>query len=350
MMDSVDAPEMPLATLGRGGPIVSKFALGTMTFGAETDEDTAHRQLDMFTSRGVSFIDTADVYSAGVSEEMIGRWLQKRGHHDDLILATKSRFAPPKGSHGGGGRRAITTSVEASLRRLQIDAIDLYFIHGSDKDTPVEETLRTLGDLVSAGKVHHIAWSNVSAWQLQRVLCTAEANGLPRPVALQPQYSLLDRGIETEVLPCCLEEGVSLTPWSPLGGGWLTGKYTAKGRPTGATRLGEDPNRGVEAYDLRNTQRTYAVLDVVKEIAKAHDRPMSHVALAWLSARPGVSSILLGARTVAQLQDNMAAVDLVLSPDEMDRLSTVSSIGTLPYPYNFLRDWCGLNIWTDLKT
>lgn len=349
MMEDVDAAEMPHATLGHSGPIVSKFALGTMTFGAETDEDTSHKQLDLFTSRGGTFIDTADVYSAGVSEEIIGRWLQKRGRHDDLILATKSRFAPPKGSHGGG-RRAITTAVNASLKRLRIDAIDLYFIHGWDKDTEIEETLHTLGDLVSAGKIHHIAWSNVSAWQLQRILCMAEANGLPRPVAVQPQYNLLDRGIETEVLPCCLEEGVSLTPWSPLGGGWLTGKYTAKRRPTGATRLGEDPNRGVEAYDLRNTQRTYAVLDVVEEIAQTHNRPMSHVALAWLSARPGVSSILLGARTVAQLQDNIAAVDLVLSPDEMDRLLTVSSIGALPYPYNFLRDWCGLNIWTDLKT
>jgi len=345
----LEAVDMPLRTLGRGGPVVSKFALGTMTFGAETDEDTAHEQLDLFTSLGGSFIDTADVYSAGVSEEIIGRWLQKRGRHDDLILATKCRFAPPKGSHGGA-RRAITISVEASLRRLKIDAIDLYLIHGWDKDTEIAETLHTLGDLVSAGKIHHIAWSNVSAWQLQRILCTAEANGLPRPVALQPQYNLLERGIETEVLPCCLDEGVSLTPWSPLGGGWLTGKYSSKGRPEGATRLGEDPNRGVEAYDLRNTQRTYAVLDAVEEIAQAHNRPMSHVALAWLSARPGVSSTLLGARTVEQLQDNMAAVDLVLSLDEMDRLSTISSMDALPYPYNFLRDWCGLSIWTDLKT
>ena len=211
---------------------------------------------------------------------MIGRWGRQRGGLGDLVIATKGRFAPPPGSYGAS-RRALVRSVEASLRRLQVEAIDLYFVHGWDRHTDVAETLDTLGDLVRAGKLHHTGWSNVAGWQLQKIVSTAEANGLPRPVALQPQYSLLDRGIEVEVLPCALENGIGLTPWSPLGGGWLTGKYRADARPEGATRLGENPDRGVEAYDLRNTPRTHAVLDVVRSIAERLGRPMAHVALAW---------------------------------------------------------------------
>jgi len=265
--DKAQRATMPLAGLGRNGPVVSRLALGTMTFGVETDEAEAHRKLDTFVDHGGTLIDTADVYSAGASEEMIGRWGRQRGGLGDLVIATKGRFAPPPGSHGAS-RRALVRSVEASLRRLQVEAIDLYFVHGWDRHTDVAETLDTLGDLVRAGKLHHTGWSNVAGWQLQKIVSTAEANGLPRPVALQPQYSLLDRGIEVEVLPCALENGIGLTPWSPLGGGWLTGKYRADARPEGATRLGENPDRGVEAYDLRNTPRTHAVLDVVRSIAE----------------------------------------------------------------------------------
>ncbi|MFQ6546459.1 aldo/keto reductase [Aestuariibius sp. 2305UL40-4] len=340
---------MPLNTLGRGGPIVSEFALGTMTFGTETDEAEAFRQLDLFVDHGGTLIDTADGYSAGASEEIIGRWGAKRGGMDDLIIATKCRFRPPPGSHGAS-RRSVLRSAEASLRRLQIEAIDLYFIHGWDKDTPVLETLRALGDLVHAGKVHNIGWSNVSAWQLQQILAIADAHGLPKPVALQPQYNLLERGIELEVLPCCLDNGLSLTPWSPLGGGWLTGKYTAKAPPSGATRLGEDPNRGVEAYDIRNTDRTHAILDVLTAIADKHARPPSHIALAWLRSRPAVGAILLGARTTAQLKDNLAAIDLTLDPADLNALTKASALGTLPYPYNFLQDWCGMDFWRRFGT
>ena len=335
--------------LGKGGPIVSRLALGTMTFGTETEEAEAFRQLDLFVDQGGTFIDTADGYSGGVSEEIIGRWARQRGGIGDLILATKGRFSPPPGSYGAS-RRSLVRSVEASLKRLQVEAIDLYFIHGWDPHTPVVETLATLGDLVSAGKLHHTAWSNVSGWQLQQIISTAAFHGYPMPVAVQPQYNLLERGVEVEVLPCCLEAGISLTPWSPLGGGWLTGKYTAKARPTGATRLGEDPNRGVEAYDRRNTKRTYAILDTLQSVADRHGRPPAHVALAWLASRPGVASILLGARTVAQLADNLAAVDLVLEPSDLEALTKASS-GVLPtYPYGFLEDWCGVDIWERLGT
>ena len=340
---------MPSAPLGRNGPVVSRLALGTMTFGVETDEADAFRQLDLFVDRGGTFIDTADVYGAGASERIIGKWGRRSGAMDGLVIATKGRFAPPAGSHGAS-RRAIVRSVDASLERLQIEAIDLYFIHGWDRHTDVAETLATLGDLVRAGKIHNIGWSNVSGWQLQKIVSTAQAGGHPVPVVVQPQYNLLERGIEIEVLPCCLEAGIAITPWSPLGGGWLTGKYRADTRPSGATRLGEDPDRGVEAYDRRNTEHTHAVLDVLRSIAARHDRPPAHVAIAWLLSRPGVASVLLGARGTGQLEDNLASADLVLEPSDVTALADVSS-PTLPaYPYAFLEDWSGIDIWKRLRT
>ena len=340
---------MTYTPLGRSGLIVSRMALGTMTFGVETDEAEAHRQLDLFVDHGGTMIDTADGYGAGASEQIIGRWAQKRGGMRDLIIATKGRFAPPPGSHGAS-RRSLVRSIDASLKRLQVDTIDLYYVHGWDRHTDIVDTLGTLGDLRSAGKLHHVAWSNLSGWQLQKLLATAERYNLPRPVAVQPQYNLLERGIELEVMPCCLEEDIALVPWSPLGGGWLTGKYTADAQPMGATRLGEDPGRGVEAYDLRNTDRTYAVLKAVSDVATTLKRPPAHVALAWLATRPGVASILLGARTTGQLQDNLAAADLMLSPDHLAALTSASALPALPYPYNFLRDWCGMDVWSNLGT
>ncbi|MEO9530235.1 aldo/keto reductase [Roseibium sp.] len=343
------SPSMAKTTLGQAGPLVSRMGLGTMTFGAETDEEESFRQLDLFVDQGGTFLDTADVYGGGTSEEIIGKWGRRRGGMGELVLATKGRFAPPPGSHGAS-RRAIVRSVDASLKRLQVEAIDVYFIHGWDRHTDVAESLATLDDLVSAGKIHNIAWSNVCGWQIQKIVSTARAQRYPVPVAVQPQYNLLDRGIELEVLPCCLEEGMSLTPWSPLGGGWLTGKYTADARPTGATRLGEDPGRGVEAYDLRNTSRTHAVLEMLRSIASDHGRPPAHVALAWLGSRPGVASILLGARTAEQLADNLAARDLVLATPELEALTKVSSPGLPAYPYGFLEDWSQLGVWKTLGT
>ncbi|MEP0520492.1 MAG: aldo/keto reductase [Hyphomicrobiales bacterium] len=340
---------MAFSPLARGGPIVSRFALGAMTFGAETDETEAFKQLDLFVDHGGTFIDTADVYSNGLSEEIIGRWAHLRGGAEDLIIATKGRFAPPPGSHGAS-RRSLTRAVEKSLRRLKLDAIDLYFIHGWDKHTDVADTLATLADLVRAGKIHNIAWSNVTGWQLQKIISTARQHGFPIPVALQPQYNLLDRGVEVEVLPCCLEEGIALTPWSPLGGGWLTGKYSPEARPEGASRLGEDPNRGVEAYDLRNNSRTHTILAVLRSIAEQHNRPMTHVALAWLLSRPGVASILLGARTARQLTSNLAASDLILAPTDLKELTIASSGGLPDYPYKFVEEWSKFDVWKRLGT
>lgn len=349
MNESSSTITLPARNLGKGGPSVSMFGLGTMTFGVETAEADARRQLDTFVEAGGTFVDTADVYGDGESESIIGRWIANRGGADDLIVATKGRFAPPAGSHGAS-RRSLTRSVDASLGRLGVDAIDLYFVHGWDEHTPVSETLDTLSALVRAGKIHHLGWSNVTGWQLQKILTTARLEGHVVPVTVQPQYNLLDRGIETEVLPCCLSEDVALAPWGPLGGGWLTGKYTRNSEPTGATRLGDDPNRGVEAYDTRNTERTWLILDALSAIATEVERPMSHVAIAWLLSRPGVASVLLGARTVEQLEDNLAAADLALTEGQLEQLTSVSAPGLPPYPYGMIEDFCAVDVWQMLGT
>ena len=343
------AKYMKLNQLGRGGPMVSKYGLGTMTFGAETNETEAFRQLDCFVDHEGTFIDTADVYNAGMSEEIIGKWGRQRGSLDDLIIATKGRFLPPPGS-AGCSRRSITRSVNASLRRLQIDAIDVYFIHGWDEQTAIADTLGILNDLISLGKIHHVAWSNVTGWQLQKILLTATSQNLAHPVALQPQYNLLDRGIEMEVLPCCLENNISITPWSPLGGGWLTDKYKRDTPPKGKNRLGENPDRGVEAYDIRNTPKTHKILAVLERIAQQHGRPPAHIALAWLASRPGVASILLGARTNAQLKDNLSSADCELSMTEQEELTAISAGGLPDYPYRFVEEWGSVKVWQQLGT
>lgn len=341
---------LPIRPIGGSGPLISRFGLGTMTFGAETEETDAHRQLDCFTGMGGSLIDTADVYADGASEAIIGRWASRRsGGYQGVVLATKARFGPIANS-GGASRRALCYAIDKSLTRLRAEAIDIYFVHGWDRQTDIDETLTTLADLRRAGKIHYVAWSNLSGWQLQKIVSHARFNRLPTPIALQPQYNLLDRTIEFEVLPCCLEEGIGITPWSPLGGGWLTGKYTAKQDPTGATRLGEDPGRGVEAYHLRNTDRTYRILSVLSDIAQELNRPPAHVALAWLADRPCVSAPLLGARTSEQLLDNLAAADLRLSKEQTERLNFISAPGLPDYPYGFLRDWSNEGIWDQIGT
>ena len=334
------------AQLGPGGPSVTRLALGTMTFGVETTESEAFAQLDHYVEQGGTFVDTADVYGAGESERIIGRWLADRGH-DHLVVSTKGRFGAPAGAPGAS-RRELRRAVAGSLSRLGLDAVDVYFVHGWDERTPVEDTLDTLTALVRAGTIHHVGWSNVTGWQLQRIVTTARLGGYVVPTIVQPQYNLLDRGIELELLPACLEESVALTPWSPLAGGWLTGKYRPDSRPTGATRLGEDPNRGVEAYDVRNTERTWRVLDVVAGIAEQHGRPPAQVALAWLLGRPGVASVLLGARTLGQLEQTLGASDLVLDEDALRALTAVSDPGLPPYPYGMVEDFCEVPHWQRL--
>jgi aryl-alcohol dehydrogenase-like predicted oxidoreductase len=328
---------MELRPLGKTGTAVSSYALGTMTFGAESDEAASHAMLDRYLEAGGNFVDTADVYTHGASESIIGSWLKQSGKRDDIVLASKCRFAMGDGPNDAGlSRTHIQRACDASLERLGVETIDLYQAHCWDPATPLEETLAAFDELVTAGKVRYVGISNFTGWQLQRAILGARHSGLAPVVTLQPQYSLLAREIEWELVPLCLDEGVGMLPWSPLGGGWLTGKYDREQRPEGATRLGEDPDRGVEAYDKRNTDRTWNVVDAVKEIAETHDASMAQVALAWVTQRPGVTSTILGTRTVEQLDDNLAAAELVLNDDQLERLDEVSDPGRPDYPYGFI--------------
>lgn len=327
---------MQYRTLGNSGAVVSNYALGTMTFGAEATEETSYAILDDYVAAGGNLIDTADVYSAGVSEEIIGRWLAKRPEaKDQVVLATKGRFPMGKGPNDlGTSRRHLTKSLEDSLRRLGVDQVDLYQMHSWDPVTPLEETLRFLNDAVSSGKIAYYGFSNFLGWQLTKAVHLAKAHGWSPPVTLQPQYSLLVREIESEIVPASLDAGIGLLPWSPLGGGWLSGKYKRDEPPAGATRLGENPARGMEAWQARNDDdRTWQVIGAVEKIAADHGVTASQVALAWLADRPAVTSVILGARTTEQLADNLAAADLELTPEETERLTEASQPRVGVYPY-----------------
>jgi aryl-alcohol dehydrogenase-like predicted oxidoreductase len=328
---------MELRTLGRSGCAVSTLALGTMTFGAESDEATSHAQLDAYFAAGGNLIDTANVYAGGASEEIVGRWLAKQPAEirDQVVLATKGRFATGAGPNDLGlSRRHLRRALEASLRRLGVDHVDLYQVHAFDPHTPLEETLRFLDDAVRAGLIAYPGLSNYTGWQVQKVVDAAERLGLAVPVTLQPQYNLLVREIEWEIIPACASTGLGLLPWSPLGGGWLTGKYKRDERPSGPTRLGDNPERGVEAYDRRSPQqRTWDVIAAVEAVADERGVSMAQVALAWLVDRPLVSSVILGARTLEQLEDNLGAAGLHLDAEQTARLDAASDPAPADYPY-----------------
>jgi aryl-alcohol dehydrogenase-like predicted oxidoreductase len=327
---------MDYRTLGRSGCAVSNLCLGTMTFGSETDEQGSHQQLDRFVEVGGTLVDTADVYSAGRSEEIIGRWFASRPAEitEPVVLATKGRFPLDDTPNGAGlSARHLTRALDASLRRLGLDAVDLYQVHAFDPRTPLEETLRTLDGFVRAGKIRYYGLSNFTGWQLTKAVHLARALNVAAPVTLQPQYSLLVREIEWEIVPAAMDAGLGLLPWSPLGGGWLSGKYTRNERPSGATRLGEDPDRGMEAYDRRSAQRTWDVIDAVGKVAEERGVSMAEIALAWVTDRPGVASTILGARTTGQLQTNLRAADLHLTAEETAGLDAASDPHAVDYPY-----------------
>jgi aryl-alcohol dehydrogenase-like predicted oxidoreductase len=327
---------MEYRTLGASGSVVSTFALGTMTFGTETDQPASHAQLDRFVELGGNFVDTADVYSDGRSEQIIGQWLAKRpSARDQIVLATKGRFRTGSGLNDVGlSRRHLSAALDASLQRLGVDNVDLYQVHAFDPLTPMEETFQFLDDAVRAGKIRYVGLSNFTGWQLQKAVDIAEHGKLSRPVTVQPQYNLLSREVEWEILPAAASNGLGVLPWSPLGGGWLTGKYRQDARPTGATRLGENPERGVEAYDRRSrSQRTWAVVDVVRRVAHEQGISMAQVALSWLVDRPTVTSVILGARTVEQLNDNLGAACGHLSAEQTRDLDAASDPEPADYPY-----------------
>ncbi len=317
--------------LGRTGLEVSELCLGTMTFGSETDQSTAHKILDDFVAAGGTMIDTADTYSAGVSEEIIGSWLKTR-NRDDLVIATKVYGeAGPGLPVRGAGRKHILAGVDASLRRLQTDFIDLYQIHVFDDATPLEETLTTLDTLVTSGKVRFIGASNLTGWQLQKAIDLSRHHGLEPYVCLQPLYNLLDRDAELDLIPVCQNEGAGVIAWSPLAGGWLSGKYTkdAGGPPAGSRSSQAD-------WDSHDNDRTWRVLDALRAVAAEVDRTPAQVALRWVMQRPGLTAPIVGARTPDQLADNLGATGWSLDDEQLRRL-TEAGDGPLPYPHNILR-------------
>jgi aryl-alcohol dehydrogenase-like predicted oxidoreductase len=327
---------MEYRLLGLSGCAVSALALGTLTFGNETSETDSFAQLDRFLSAGGTLIDTADVYADGRSEQIIGHWLASRPDARELaVIATKGRFPTQDDPNGHGlSRRHLATALDASLRRLGVEAVDLYQLHGWDPLTPIEETLRFLDDAAQAGKIRYFGLSNFLGYQIQKYVDLASMHGLIRPVTVQPQYNLLARAIEWEVVPACQAEGLGLLAWSPLASGWLTGKYQRDEPPGEGTRLSDQMDQGMRIWNERgHLERTWPVIDAVRKVAEGRGASMSQVAIAWVLARPAVRSVILGARRLAQLDDNLAAGQLELSDDETRLLEGASDPGAPDYPY-----------------
>jgi aryl-alcohol dehydrogenase-like predicted oxidoreductase len=327
--------------LGKTGLKVSELCLGTMTFGAGATEEVSRQILDRFVESGGNFVDTADVYTDGTSEKIVGRWLKGKTR-DDFVVATKVRFAMGEGPNDIGlSRKHILAGVEASLRRLGTDYVDLYQVHCWDRTTPLEETLSTLDALVHSGKVRYIGVSNFTGWQLQKAIDLSRCKGWESFVCLQPLYNLLDRYVEWELLPVCLNEGLGIIPWSPLRGGWLSGKYRrGMASPPQGTRVKEAEEQGwSEAWSLYNNERTWDILDEVFAIAQETGKTPAQVALNWLLQKPGVTAPIIGARTVAQLEDNLGAIAWTLATSQMERLDQVSDLPYPTYPEGMVYSW-----------
>jgi aryl-alcohol dehydrogenase-like predicted oxidoreductase len=323
--------------LGRTGLRVSALCLGAMTFGREASEADSRTMLDRFVEAGGTFIDTANVYSRGVSEEIVGRWLRERSR-DDLVIATKVRFPMGSGPNEAGlSRKHILSSVEASLRRLQTDYIDLYQVHCWDARTPLEETLGTLDGLVRSGKVRYVGASNFTGWQLQLAAELCRRNGWEAFASLQPQYNLLERAIELEVIPVCEREGLGVIPWSPLRGGWLSGKYRrGMSAPPEDTRVATAEQQGwSESWSRYNNERTWGIIDALLAVAEQAGRTPAEVALNWVLDGPAVCAPIIGVRTEEQLEANLAAVGWRLEDEQRARLDEASA-PQLPYPYDFI--------------
>ncbi len=328
--------------LGRTGMKVSQLCLGTMTMGREADEATSHQLLDAFVAAGGNFIDTADVYTRGVSEAIVGRWLKTK-NRDDLVMATKVRFPMGEGVNDLGlSRKHILAAVEASLRRLQTDYIDLYQVHCWDPGTPLEETLSTLNTLVESGKVRYIGASNFTGWQLQKAIDVSKQLGVEVFSSLQPLYNLLDRSTEWELIPVCQNEGLGVIPWSPLRGGWLSGKYRrGMVKPPRGSRVEDAEKHGwSEAWSAYNNDRTWHVIDELLAVAEETGKTVAQVALNWLVHRPGVTAPIIGVRTMAHLQDNLGAVGWQLSEKQQTRLTAASELSSL-YPHDFIAQVVG---------
>ncbi|HZF47540.1 MAG TPA: aldo/keto reductase [Polyangiaceae bacterium] len=334
---------MEIRQLGKCGLRVSALSLGAMTFGESTTfmkgitspDDEARRVFDASVDAGINLVDTANVYSEGRSEELTGEWI--RGKRDRVLLATKCRFpigfgTRPIGPNDMGlSRKHILDACEASLKRLSTDVIDLYQVHMQDTTVPIDETLRALDDLITQGKVRYVACSNYTGYRLVESLWSAEKNRTHRFEAVQLQWSLVARDAEREVVPACRAFGLGTLVWGPLASGFLSGKYQRGQSPPEGSRL----STWQDTYKKYDNERSWGVLDAVGRIAKQREATHAAVALAWLLAKPEVSTIIIGARTVGQLEDNLKAAELKLSPEEVKELDEVSK-PDWGYPYAFI--------------
>lgn len=322
-------------TLGSSGLVVHPMSLGTMTFGTDrwgSDESTSLKIFERYLEAGGNVIDTANIYAQGSGERMIGRILQQTGTRDDIVLATKFGFntsgnhrdGTPTGRNGlhagGASAKHIREALEASLRRLQTDWIDLYWMHVWDGITPSSEVVRTLGELVEAGKIRYFAFSDTPAWFASKSAAIATERGRPGPIALQVEYSLVARDVEAEHIPSARASGMGVVPWSPLAGGLLTGKYSEDRRPHDARLSGVNPFR-----ESKFTERNWKILKVLKEVAEEASATPAQTALSWVMSRPGISSTLVGARSVGQLQENLEALKLNLTSGQLGRLDDASA-------------------------
>jgi aryl-alcohol dehydrogenase-like predicted oxidoreductase len=316
--------------------MVSELCLGCMTFGREADEKTSKALVDTFLGAGGNFIDTADVYSNGLSEEITGRAI--KGVRDDVVLATKVRFPMGDSPNDVGlSRKHVIGGCEDSLRRLGTDFIDLYQVHCWDAATPLAETLGALSDLVRAGKVRYVGVSNFTAWQIMKSVSLSDSLGFERFVCLQPQYSAVERNIEHEILPVCLEEGLGVIPWSPLGGGFLSGKYRRGERPPEGSRISEAEESMEEYWDRRATERNWGVLDAIGRVSEETGKSYAQVSLNWLLRQVGVTAPIVGARTLEQLEDNLGAGGWELDGAQVDAISEAGALEDV-YPYRFIRN------------
>lgn len=328
---------MEYRQLGRTGLRVSELCLGAMTFGRESSEETSLQMLDRFVEAGGNFIDTANVYGEGTSETILGRWLSGK-NRDDLVVATKVRFRMGPGANDIGlSRKHILAAVENSLRRLNTDYIDLYQVHMWDPNTPLEETLSTLDSLVQTGKVRYLGASNYSGWMLQKAIDLSRLHGWEGFTTLQPLYNLLDRSAEWELLRVCAHEGVGVIPWSPLRGGWLTGKYRrGMQRPISGTRVDAATEKGwSEEWQRYANERTWHLVDVLLAVADEAGKSPAQAALNWVLHRPTVTAPIIGARNLEQLEDNLGAAGWELEEGQLQRLEEASAV-ELPYPYDWL--------------
>lgn len=324
---------MNLRKLGRAGVLVSELCLGTMTFGWQTDREGSHRILDRFVEAGGNFLDTSNVYSSGQSEEIIGEWLAHQDR-ESIVLATKARFRTADGANRVGlSRKYLLRAIPDSLRRLQTDYVDLLQVHAWDPLTPLDETFGTLHRLTEEGLIRYIGVSNYRGWQFEKALQLCRSRGWNEPVSLQPQYSLYARATEFELIPMCVAENVAVLPWSPLAGGFLSGKYKDGVRaPPAGTRIAD--SKDVEFYARRfENERAQRILRSLDAVAKETGRTMAQVALNWLLSRPGVTSPILGARSVEQLSENLGSTGWSLHDEQIATLSLASDID-VTYPYD----------------